>query len=125
MKPTRKWVVALTICAALVVIALSLSFELSKCKFRESSPTYSPDGKFYTQMRFTICQDHAKSRVRLLLGDVAKHNIVVLLDLGPRIGTVDLSWHEGPELRVQVPESAIIKRYGPYDDLPRVVITNP
>lgn len=76
-------------------------------------------------MQFTICQDHAKSRVRLVMGAAGKPGKTVLLDLGPTIGSVDLSWHEGPELHIQVPESAITKRYGPYDDLPRVVVTNP
>lgn len=126
MKRMRKWVVAVVICAtAGVVLAIWLSSELSKCQYTESPPTYSPDKKFYTQMQFTMCQDHAKSRVRLVLGEAGKQDKAVLLDLGSSIGTVDLSWHEGPELHVQVPESAITKRYGPYDDLPRVVVTNP
>jgi hypothetical protein len=123
-KHTWKWA-ALAIGSTGAVIAIWLSSELSKCEYRESAPTYSPDKTFFTQMQFTICHDHAKSRVRLVIGAAGKPDRMALLDLGPSIGTVDLSWHEGPELHVQVPESAITKRYGPYDGLPRVVVTNP
>jgi len=77
-------------------------------------------------MQFTLCQDHAKSHAHLIMGATGKPDKkYVLLDLGPSIGLLNLSWHEGPELHVQVLESAITKRYGPYEDLPRVVVTNP
>ena len=111
--------------AAAAALAVWLSSQLSNCKYRESSPTYSPDGKFYTQMEFTLCRDHAKSHARLVMGAMGRSDKPVLLDFGPSIGTVNLSWHEGPELHIQVPDFAITKRYGPYDDLPRVVVTNP
>lgn len=125
MTRTRKWVVAATTCAAAVaVVAIWLSSELSKCEYRESSPTYSPDKKFYTQMEFTICQDHSRSHARLVMGVAGKQRKTVLLDFGPSIGTVNLEWHEGPELQVQVAESAVAKRYGPYEDLPRIIVTN-
>lgn len=126
MKRMQKWVVGIAVCVtAGLGLVFWLSSEFSKCQYRESSPTYSPDKKFYTQMQFTLCQDHAKSRVRLVMAGAGKKDQAVLLDLGSSIGTVNLSWQEGPELHIQVPESAITKRYGPYDDLPRVVITNP
>jgi hypothetical protein len=126
MKLRRKWVVAFAVCVAAVLVgAVWISSELSKCQYRESTPTYSPDKKFYTQMQFTVCQDHAKSHASLVMGEAGKQGKAVLLDLGSSIGTLDLSWHEGPELHVQAAESAIIKHYGPYDDLPRVVVTNP
>ena len=116
------WLIAGPAAAALAVWLLS---QLSNCQYRESSPTYSPDGKFYTQMEFTLCRDHAKPHARLVMGAMGRSDKSVLLDFGPSIGTVNLSWHEGPELHVQVPDFAITRRYGPYDDLPRVVVTNP
>src|SRR5690242_2451098 len=42
------------VAVALAVWALS---ELSNCQYRETSPTYSPNGKFYTQTEFTLCRD--------------------------------------------------------------------
>jgi hypothetical protein len=59
------------------------------------------------------------------MGATGKSEKTVILDMEPEIGTVDVSWHEGPELHIRVAESAIAKRYGPYEDLPRVVVTNP
>ena len=126
MSRTSKWVTALSICAiAAVVLVVWVFSGLLKCKYSESSPTYSPDQKFYTQMQFTLCQDHTKSHIRLIMGATGKPEKSVLLDLGPSVGELHVLWHEGPELHVQVPESAITKRYGPYEDLPRVVVTNP
>ena len=49
----------------------------------------------------------------------------VVLDLGPSIGQVQYQWADGPELHIQAPESAIERRYGPYENLPRVVLTHP
>jgi hypothetical protein len=118
-------VAAITCVIAAVTLAFWVSIKLSKCVYREDDPAYSPDRQFYSQMQFTICQDHAKSRVRLIMGVTGKSEKNVLLDMAPDIGTVDVSWHEGPELHVRVAESVITKRYGPYDDLPRVVVTNP
>jgi hypothetical protein len=86
---------------------------------------FSPDGKFYSQMELTICRDHSKSHARLVMGAVGRQDKNVLLDFAPSIGTLKLSWHDGPELYVQVAESAIVRRYGPYDDLPRVVVASP
>lgn len=116
----------LSICViAAVAFAVFLASELMKCTYSESSPTFSADHKFYTQMEFTVCQDHAKSHVRLIMGAAGKPEKSVLLDLGPSVGELHVLWHDGPELYIQIPESAIIKRYGPYGDLPRVVVTNP
>jgi hypothetical protein len=121
-----QWIAGITTCViAVVVLALWFSIEFSKCVYRESDPAYSPDRRFYSQMQFTICHDHAKSRVRLIMGVAGKTEKTVLLDMAPDIGVVDVSWHEGPELHVRVAESAITKHYGPYEDLPRVVVTNP
>lgn len=126
MKRTSKWVLGFLICAiAAVGLIVLFASELMKCKYSESSPTYSADKKFYTQMEFTVCQDYAKSHVRLIMGATGKREKSVLLDLGPSVGEVHVLWHDGPELHVQVPEFAIIKRYGPYEDLPKVVVTNP
>lgn len=87
---------------------------------------YSPDGKFYSQMELTVCRDHSKSRARLVMGVVGRRDKrTVFMDFAPSIGTLKLSWRDGPELHVQVAESAITKRYGPYDDLPHVVVSNP
>ncbi len=129
MKRMRKWVVVLVTCvAAGVVIVFFIASELSKCRYIETSPTYSPDKKFYTQMQATRCDDDAKSRDSLVMGEAGKKGNAVLLEFNSSFDTVHLAWQDGPrgpELHVQVPESAIRKRYGPYDDLPRVVITNP
>jgi hypothetical protein len=86
---------------------------------------YSPDGKFYSQMELTVCRDHSKSHARLVMGVAGRQDRNVLMDFAPSIGTLNLSWHDGPELQVQIAESSIVKRYGPYDQLPRVVVTNP
>ncbi len=86
---------------------------------------YSPDGKFYSQMELTVCRDHSRSHARLVMGAIGRQDKTVLIDFAPTIGTLNLSWRDGPELHVQVAESAIIKRYGPYDDLPRVVVSKP
>lgn len=125
MKRRPKWVWALSICAVAALLVVWLSYELSKCKYKETDLTYSPDHQFYYQMQFTLCQDRAKSYARLVMGTAGKSEKTALLDFGPSLDGLHLSWHDGPELRVNVPKYAITKRYGPYDDLPRVVVTNP
>lgn len=126
MKRVSKWVISVGACiAAGLVLAVWLSSGLWNCRYKETAPSYSPDRRFYSQIQMTLCQDHSKSHVSLVMGKVGTQDKAVLLDLGASIGTMNLSWHEGPVLHVQVSESAITKRYGPYDDLPRVVVTNP
>lgn len=124
-RPKPKWVWALPICAVAALLVLWLSHELAKCKYKETDVTYSPDHKFYYQMQFTLCQDRAKSYARLVVGTAGKSEKTVLLDFGPSLDELHLSWHDGPELHVFVSKYAITKRYGPYDDLPRVVVTDP
>jgi hypothetical protein len=125
---TRKsmWFTILSIGgAAAVVSGAWIVSNLMSCKYSESSPTYSADQKFYYQMQFTLCADRAKSRVRLLMGVAGRSDKYELLELGPRLGEMNLSWHEGPKLLVQVPHSAIIERFGPYAELPQIEISNP
>jgi hypothetical protein len=123
---THRWAVGVTICAAAAAAgALWLASGLSRCKYIESSPSYSPDDRFYTQMQMTLCRDHAQSHVRLVMGKRGSEDKRPLLDLGADIGTVHLSWQEGPEFHVQASSSAITHRYGPYADLPAVVVRNP
>jgi hypothetical protein len=120
---TRKsmWFTILSGTAAVAVVSgVWLVSNLMSCKYRESGPTYSADQKYYYQMQVTLCTDHTKSRVHLMMGIAGRSDKFVLLDLGPRIGEVQLSWHEGPRLVVQVPRAAIIKQYGPYTDLPQI-----
>ena len=98
---------------------------LLQCQYSESAPTYSNNHKFYTQLQYTVCKDHSKSHVQLIMGTAGKTEKNVLLDLGPSIGEVQYQWADGPELHIQAPESAIKRRYGPYENLPRVVLTTP
>jgi hypothetical protein len=111
----KKWVVAAAVCVtAGVAGALWVEVERSNCKYEESSPSYSPNNQFYTQMQMTLCRDHAQSHLRLVMGKAGEQGAVALLDFGAEIGTVHLSWQEGPELHVQASASAITHRYGPY-----------
>jgi hypothetical protein len=121
----RKLIPWLVASGAAALLAVWLLSRLSNCQYRETSPAYSPDGKFYTQMEFTLCRDFGKSHSRLVMGALGRSEKSVLLEFGPSIGTVNVAWHEGPELRVEAPEFAITGRYGPYDNLPRVVVTSP
>lgn len=126
MTSKRKWLTGLGVALAVVAaIVLWTASELSKCRYSEASPGYSPDKKFYYQMQFTVCRDSAKTRAHLVMGEAGKPEQTVLLDFGSSIGTVNISWQEGPELHVEAPDFAITKRYGPYDELPPVVVTNP
>lgn len=57
MKRTRRWVISVVAgAAAVVVLALGISSQLSTCAYRETSPAYSPDGKFYSQMQFSCAR---------------------------------------------------------------------
>jgi hypothetical protein len=110
---------------AAVVSAVWVVSNLMSCKYSESSPTYSENRQYYYQMQFTLCADHANSRVRLMMGVAGRSDQYELLELGPHIGEVNLSWHEGPRLLVKVPQAAIIEQFGPYAELPQVEISNP
>jgi len=77
-------------------------------------------------MQSTACRNHAKSHARLLIGAIGTKEKEDLLDLGPSIGLLKLTWQDGPDLHIEVPESAIIQRYGPFgNDLPRIVVSSP
>jgi hypothetical protein len=128
VQPQRLWKLIAWVAAslgALAVFAVWLVLKVSSCQYMETAPAYSPDGKFYTQMEITLCRDHGKSHSRLVMGAKERPGKFVLLEFGPEFGAVGTVWHEGPELLIEAPEFAITKRYGPYDGLPRVVITNP
>ena len=125
MKFKSKWLIATSFAIGALALVIWFSSEMLKCKYKETEPSYSADRRFYTQMLITLCQDRGRSHLSLVMGATGRSGKSVLLDLGPDIGEVHVSWHEGPELHVQVPESAITKRYGPYENLPRVIITNP
>jgi hypothetical protein len=122
----RKIGVAILAALALGVVVIVGSYsQLSKCQYEESAPAVSPDGAYSYQMEFTLCDDHSKSRPSLVMKRVGSSDKVVILDLASSIGTVDVSWVDGPELRVVIQESSIVKRYGPYHDFPRVEIVSP
>ena len=59
------------------------------------------------------------------MGEAGKTEKAVLLEFGPDIRSVHVSWDEWRVLHVQAAESVITKRYDAYEGLPRVVITNP
>lgn len=130
MTRARKWLLIVVACIAAVAGGvLWTAHELMKCRYIATSRGYSPDKRFYTQIEGTHCDDDAKSHDRLIMGEVGKEDSSVLLDFNFPMDTVHLHWEDGPngaaELHVQVRESAIKKRYGPYDNLPRVVVTSP
>ena len=125
---TRKsiWITILSSVGAVVVgSGVWIVSNLMSCNYSETTPAYSPDLKYYYQMQFTLCRDHAKSRVRLMMGVAGRSDKYQLLELGPPLGEMHLSWRDGPELFVQVPAAAILERYGPYEELPRIEISNP
>ena len=126
MTPKSIWLTIISsVGAAALVSSAWVVSNLMSCKYSESSPTFSADQKYYYQMQFTLCRDHAKSHVQLMMGVAKKSDKYVLLELGPELGEMHLSWRDGPELLVQVPEAAIIRRYGPYEELPRIEISSP
>jgi len=126
MNSVRKLIVVFTFGAAgVAILAIWVFSNFASCEYKESSPTYSPDKKVFTQMQFTICRDNTKSHARLVMGSSGTRDQAVILDLRPSLETLRLNWTDGPELHVHVPESAIAKRYGPYDTLPPVVVENP
>lgn len=126
MDRTRKWIfVLVAFVIATALISLWSSHVLSQCTFSETPPEYSADHRYYVRIQATICRDDAETRFGVVLGESGTRRSVVLLDLRSSLDTMHYMWHEGPELHVQVPESSIIKRYGPYDDWPRIVVTSP
>jgi hypothetical protein len=129
MKRAWKWTLIVVACITAGALGLIwTASELSKCRYIETSPTYSPDKKFYTQMQATHCEDDAKSRDQLVMGEAGKQGASVLLEFNASFDTLDQSWLDGPDgpvLHVRVLESAIRKRYGPYENLPSVVVTSP
>jgi hypothetical protein len=125
MTRSSKWIVFSICIVAVLSFAVWFVSGLMQCQYSESSLSYSPDRKFYTQLQFTVCKDHSKSHVQLIMGAVGRNEKSVLLDLGPSVGELQYQWHDGPELHIQAQASGIKKRYGPYEDMPRVVLTTP
>lgn len=125
MARKRKWIVGfLAVVALAIAVTLFVSIQLSKCRYSESAASYTEDKGFYYQMQFTLCDEDAKSNSRLVMGEVGTKKEVVILEFGPSLGELKVSWQEGPELQVEASEFAIKRRWGPYEDLPRVVITS-
>lgn len=122
MTHAQKVMMALVVCGtAFVAYDLWSPSGPGACQLEDSSPAYSPDGKFYYQIRSLRCADSAKSRAELLVGVAGKSDKTVMLELGPQAG-LHASWREDRQLHVDVAGSAIRKQYGPYDGLPRVIM---
>ncbi len=87
---------------------------------RTSSEARSPDGKHFAVFEQTTCEDRSRSRATVTMGAADRKERVVWLDVK---GTTDvrLTWNGDRELIVTLPESAIVKRYGPYDEWPRII----
>jgi hypothetical protein len=122
----RKKLVTMLLMLALVGLAFLVTWsQLSSCQYRESAPAVSPDGRYSYQMEFTLCENHSKSHSTLVMRKVGTEIKVVLLDLTSSIGKMNVSWKEESELVVVVPETSIVKGYGPYPEFPRVRIAHP
>lgn len=73
-------------------------------------------------MQFTLCKDHSRSHSQLIVGKELTKEKYVLLEFGSKIGTVDVSWRDGPMLYVSTMNSSIVNKYEPTEGLPGVVV---
>jgi hypothetical protein len=120
---SKKWIWFAAAAATLGIAGIALTVsQLSECTYRESTPTFSRDQKYYYQMQFTFCRDEQKSQAALVLGDSSTAEEVVLLEVVPRFSSIDLAWTDEPALRVRIPSEAIRKRYSSYENFPKVVL---
>jgi hypothetical protein len=126
MKRARALIISVVVVVAVVAIgAISLSSVLSRCVYSETKRSFSPDGKFYTQVQATTCREDEKSHYSLVMGAPDRKDMIVLLDLRSSLDEMHYSWREGAGLQVSVPPSAIAKRYSDYEGWPRVVMQGP
>jgi hypothetical protein len=102
---------------ALVVYA---QWFLPHCVLMSSAQAQSPDGKHFATFEQTKCEDRDRSRARVMMGASDSEEQIVWLEVQ---GTTDvrLTWNGDRELIVTLPEAAVVKRYGPYNEWPRVV----
>jgi hypothetical protein len=118
------WLTGVLVTLVLAVAGFWVSSDLASCRYSITKPAYSSDGRFYSQFQYTACKDPNRSRGELLMGRAGDSSKYTMLRFGrvPEPG-VTWKWHEGPELHVQVAASAITERYGPYEELPPVIVT--
>lgn len=97
-----------------------VNFFLPKCMFHGSAEATSPDGRHFAVFEQTTCQDTSRSRASVMMGrNSNRSERVVLMEVR---GTTDvrLTWSGDQNLIVVLPRTAQVKRYGPYDEWPRV-----
>lgn len=117
---TRRWWL-LGFAVLVVGTGIAAWLRLTSCQYRESSPSYSPDGRFYTQLEMTMCTDSAQSTARLVMGTTGRTEKSVIIDVG-RDAEVNLTWGVGPTLHIRTSHGSVTRQYGPYPDLPPVVV---
>jgi hypothetical protein len=103
--------------SALIVYA---HWFLPHCVLTSSAQAHSPDGQHFAIFEQRVCEEAIRSRSEVKMGAKGREDQIVLFEIQ---GTTDvrLTWNGDRELIVTLPEPAAIKRYGPYDEWPRVV----
>jgi predicted membrane metal-binding protein len=122
MKRLLQVVVALfaVIGVAYTAFAVYANWFLPRCILASSQEAQSPDGKYFAVFEQSNCQDPGRSRATVEMGTLNSKKRIVWLDVK---GTTDvrMTWNDNRELIVTLPESAVVKRYGPYDEWPQVI----
>ena len=107
--------------AAYTAFALYVYLFLPSCRFAETPPSVSPDGKHYAVFEQRTCEDPAKSWSRVAMGQPgSKGRFVVVEGRGPT--QLGLTWSHSAELVVTYPRGAVIQQLGTEGDWPRVTL---
>jgi hypothetical protein len=106
---------------AWVALSIYANVALPNCLLLATSEATSPDGKYIADFEQTRCEDPTRSRATVGMRLAAdRKERIVWMDVK---GTTDvrLTWNGSRELLVVMPQSANVRKYGPYDGWPKAV----
>jgi len=105
-----------------VALTVYVNVFSSGCIYSEPAQAISANGEYFAVYEQTVCRrDPDKSHSRVVMGKHGVKERTVLMEIR---GTsqVALTWNTDHELVVAYPRSAVVKQYGPYNELPRVTL---
>jgi hypothetical protein len=97
-------------------------FGLPACIGVAWTEAVSPDGRYVAVYKNVRCDDSSRSSATVGIGLAGeKRSQTIMMNVK---GTTDvrLTWNGNRELFVHVPQAAVVEKFGPYEDLPRVSV---
>ena len=105
-----------------VAINIYGHFGLPACTGIAWTEAVSPDGRYVARYQNVRCDDSSRSRATVGIGLAAENRIQTIMMNIKGTTDVRLTWNGNRELLVHLPLAAVVEKFGPYEELPRVSV---